>query len=155
VSGEVPIGVGDSAPDFTLTDSNGTPVHLAELRGAPVALVFVPFAFSRVCTGELCGLRDNVAAFEGAGVRLFAVSCDSVFSLRAWAAQEKYGFGLLSDFWPHGEVAQAYGVFDEEAGLAVRGSFLIDADGVVRWTVVNPRSEAREVADYLEALAAL
>jgi mycoredoxin-dependent peroxiredoxin len=155
VSGEVPIGVGDSAPDFTLTDSIGTPVHLAELRGAPVALVFVPFAFSRVCTGELCGLRDNVAAFERAGVHLFAVSCDSVFSLRAWAAQERYGFGLLSDFWPHGEVARAYGVFDEEPGLAVRGSFLIDADGVVRWTVVNPRSQARELADYLEAIAAL
>lgn len=153
--GQVTLQVGDAAPDFTLTDTHGTPLQLADLRGTPVVLVFVPFAFSGTCTGELCELRDNISAFDTAGARLLVVSCDAMFSLRAWAEQEGYGFDLLSDFWPHGQVARAYGVFDEGSGLAVRGSFLIGADGTIRWAVVNPRSRARELADYLEALAAL
>lgn len=147
--------VGELAPDFTLVDTHGTPVTLSALRGTPVALVFVPFAFSGICTGELCELRDNLAAFERAGVRLLAISCDAMFSLRAWAEQDGYTFDLLSDFWPHGEVARAYGVLDEERGLALRGSFLLDADGVVRWSVVNPRGQARDLAGYLGAIEAL
>lgn len=147
--------VGDVAPDFTLNDTHGTPVRLSELRGTPVVLVFLPFAFSGTCTGELCELRDNFAAFDRAGVRLFAVSCDPMYSLRAWAEAEGYQFDLLSDFWPHGEAARAYGVFDEVRGRARRGSFLIDAEGVVRWSVVNPGGEARDLAGYLAAVAAL
>ncbi len=147
--------VGAPAPEFTLTDTHGTPVSLAGLRGTSVAVVFVPFAFSGTCTGELCELRDNLAAFESAGVRLLVVSCDPMFTLRAWAEKEGYGFDLLSDFWPHGEVARAYGVFDEASGHALRGSFLIDADGILRWSVVNPRGEARPLRAYREALAAL
>ncbi|GAA3819804.1 peroxiredoxin [Cellulomonas soli] len=147
--------VGDLAPDFTLFDTHGTPVTLSALRGSPVALVFVPFAFSGLCTGELCELRDNIAAFERAGVRLLAISCDAMFSLRAWAEQDGYQFDLLSDFWPHGEAARAYGVFDDERGLAVRGSFLLDAEGVVRWSVVNPRGQARDLRGYLQAIAEL
>lgn len=152
---ETVIQVGDPAPDFTLPDTHGTPVHLADLRGTPVVLVFVPFAFSGICTGELCELRDNIEDFEAAGVKVLVVSCDAVYSLRAWAEQEGYTFDLLSDFWPHGEVASLYGVFDAENGLAVRGSFLIDADGVVRWAVVNPRGQARPFDAYRAALAAL
>lgn len=147
--------VGDLAPDFTLVDTHGTPVRLGALRGAPVAIVFVPFAFSGVCTGELCELRDNLAAFDRAGVRLLVISCDSMFALRAWAEQDGYPFELLSDFWPHGEVARAYGVFDDERGLAWRGSFLLDAQGVVSWSVVNPRGQARDLAGYLGAIEQL
>ncbi len=147
--------IGAPAPDFTLTDTHGTPVTLSALRGAPVVLVFVPFAFSGICTGELCELRDNLAAFEQAGVRLFAVSCDPTFSQRAWAEQEGYTFDLLSDFWPHGEVARAYGVFDAERGRAQRGSFLIDTDGVLRWSVVNPAGQARDLGAYRAALDGL
>jgi mycoredoxin-dependent peroxiredoxin len=146
---------GDVAPDFTLSDTHGTPVTLSALRGTPVCLVFVPFAFSGTCTGELCELRDNIAEFDAADVRLFVISCDAVYSLRAWAEKDGYGFDLLSDFWPHGEVARAYGVFDEQRGRAIRGSFLIDADGVVRWSVVNQPGEARPLSAYREALAAL
>lgn len=152
---ELTVRPGDVAPDFTLTDTHGTPVRLADLRGGPVLLVFVPFAFSGTCTSELCELRDNIADFETAGVTLYAISCDPVFSLKAWAAQEGYEFELLSDFWPHGEVSRQYGVFDDERGLANRGSFLIDADGVVRWSVVNPRGQRRDLAGYKAALAAL
>lgn len=150
-----PPAVGDPAPDFTLADTHGSPVRLAQLRGTPVVLVFVPFAFSRVCTGELGELRDHVDLFHSAGARLLVVSCDPVHALRAWAEQEGVGFDLLSDFWPHGAVATAYGVFDAERGRAVRGSFLVDADGVVRWTVVNPPGQARDLDGYREALATL
>ena len=151
----VPPRPGEAAPELVLPDTHGTPVSLAGLRGIPVAVVFFPFAFSGTCTSELCELRDNLDDFEAAGVRLLAVSCDSQHALRAWAEQEGFGFDLLSDFWPHGAAAQAYGVLDAERGLAVRGSFLIDADGIVRWSVVNPRGQARDLGAYRAALAAL
>lgn len=146
---------GEIAPDFTLPDVHSTPVTLSALRGGPVAVVFYPFAFSGICSSEMCELRDNIDEFEAAGVRLLAVSCDPMFALRAWSEREGFGFDLLSDFWPHGEVAKAYGVFSPENGAAVRGSFLIDADGVVRWSVVNPRSQARDLGAYRAAIAAL
>jgi peroxiredoxin len=144
---------GDPAPDFTLPDTHGTPVHLADLRGDAVLLVFYPFAFSGICTGELCELRDNIEEFETAGVRLLAISTDPVYALKAWQQQEGFGFDLLSDFWPHGAAARAYGVLDEERGHALRGTFLVDADGMVRWSVVNPRGQRRDLAAYRAALA--
>ena len=147
------IAVGQPAPDFTLTDTHGTPVTLSALRGQTVLLVFFPFAFSGICTGELCELRDNLAVFEDAGVKLIAVSCDAGFAQKAWAEQENYTFDIVSDFWPHGEVSTKYGVFDAERGLATRGSFLIDSDGVLRWSVVNTPGEARDFAGYRAALA--
>jgi peroxiredoxin len=146
---------GDVAPDLELVDTHGTPVSLSGLRGTPVVLVFIPFAFSGTCRGELCEIRDNIAAFDGAGVRVLAISCDSTFTLRAWKEQESYVFDLLSDFWPHGEAARAYGVFDEAHGRPLRGSFLVDADGVVRWSVVNPAGQARDRGAYRAAIAAL
>ncbi|GAB4086201.1 peroxiredoxin [Myceligenerans cantabricum] len=147
------VGPGDPAPDFTLPDTHGTPVHLADLRGEAVLVVFYPFAFSGICTGELCELRDNIEDFETAGVRLLAVSTDPVYTLKAWQEAEGFGFDLLSDFWPHGAVAQAYGVFDDVPGIALRGSFLVDADGIVRWSVVNPRGKRRDLEGYRQALA--
>ena len=150
-----PPGPGDPAPDFALPDTHGTPVHLADLRGGPVLLVFYPFAFSGICTGELCELRDNLEEFEAAGVTLLGISCDSVFAQKAWTAQEGFEFDLLSDFWPHGDVARAYGVLDEDNGLALRGSFLLDADGIVRWSVVNPRGQRRDLDGYRRALEQL
>ncbi|QAY62978.1 peroxiredoxin [Xylanimonas allomyrinae] len=146
---------GDLAPDFTLPDTHGTPVHLGDLRGEAVLVVFFPFAFSGICTGELCELRDNIEEFETAGVRLLAVSTDPVFALKAWQQQEGFGFDVLSDFWPHGTAARAYGAFDAERGHALRGSFLIDADGVIRWAVVNPRGQRRDLEAYRSALAAI
>ncbi|MBC7290235.1 MAG: peroxiredoxin [Actinotalea sp.] len=148
-------GPGEPAPDLVLPDTHGTPVSLAELRGRAVAVVFYPFAFSRTCTAELCELRDNLEDFEAAGVRLLAVSCDPVPALRAWSEQEGFGFDLLSDFWPHGAAARAFGVLDEASGMATRGSFLVDADGIVRWSLVNPRGLARDLGEYRAALAAL
>ncbi|MFC4006529.1 peroxiredoxin [Nonomuraea purpurea] len=143
-----PAEVGAPAPDFELQDQHGTPVRLSQFRGTKVVLVFYPLAFSGVCHGELSALRDQ--PLDG---QVLTVSVDSVFTHRAWADIEGYTFALLSDFWPHGQVAQAYGVFDEAKGLASRGTFVIDGEGVIRWSVVNPISSARDVADYVKALA--
>ncbi|WP_372593875.1 peroxiredoxin [Actinotalea sp.] len=155
MTASAPLRVGDLAPDLTLPDAHGTPVTLSDLRGGAVAVVFVPFAFSGLCTSELCELRDAIEDFEAVGVRLLVVACDAMFTLRAWGEQEGFGFDLLSDFWPHGAAARAFGVFDEAAGIALRGSFLIDADGIVRWSVVNARGKARDLGEYRAALAAL
>jgi mycoredoxin-dependent peroxiredoxin len=148
--------IGEEAEDFVLKDEHGQLVRLSDFRGETnVALVFYPFAFSGLCTGELCEIRDNLGVFEADNVQVLAVSCDPVFTLRAWSAQEKYPFPLLSDFWPHGEVARLYGVFNETKGSAVRGTFIIDTQGVVRWKVVNGMGEARHLDAYREAIAAL
>lgn len=153
-----PAGVpalGGQAPDFELANQYGEPVRLSSLRGGKVVLVFYPFAFSGICTGELCEIRDNLALFEGANATVLAVSVDSKFSLRAYAAQERYTFDLLADFWPHGEVARAYGVFDADSGMAQRGTFIIDKAGIIRYSVVNPRGQARDFQEYRAALAGL
>jgi len=150
------VEVGASAPEFTLNDYNKQPVALSSFRGdKPVLLVFYPFAFSGICTGELCQLRDEFAEYDGQGVQILGVSVDTPFALKAWAEQQGYQFPLLSDFWPHGEVAKAYGVFHEEAGLAVRGTFLIDKEGVVRYAEVNGPGEARDQQSWKKAVAEL
>jgi mycoredoxin-dependent peroxiredoxin len=150
------VEVGQQAPDFTLKDQNGAEVSLSSYRGQKnVLLVFYPLAFSGICQGELCAIRDDLPRFVNDTVQVLAVSIDSVFVHKAWAERESYGFPLLSDFWPHGEVAKAYGVFNDETGFAVRGTFLIDTDGVVQWQVVNPPGEARDQAEYVKALEAI
>ncbi|GAA3218508.1 peroxiredoxin [Actinocorallia longicatena] len=150
------VEVGDTAPDFELKDQHGTPVKLSDFRGSKdVVLVFYPLAFSGVCTGELCAIRDELPTLGGDDVQVLAVSVDSVFALRAWSEQEKYQFPLLSDFWPHGGVAQAYGVFNDEKGLARRGTFIINKEGVVSWKVDNDIPNARDLDEYRKALAEL
>ena len=150
------VEVGQQAPDFELKDQHGTPVRLSDFRGRKnVVLVFYPLAFSGVCSGELRAMRDEFPEAARDDVELLTVSVDSVYALRAWSDAEAFGFPLLSDFWPHGDVARSYGVFDDNRGIATRGTFIIDKDGVVRWKIVNPVPEARDIADYQKALAAL
>ncbi|AXL88406.1 peroxiredoxin [Streptomyces sp. CB09001] len=150
------IQVGDKAPDFELKDNHGRAVRLSEFRGRKnVVLLFYPFAFTGVCTGELCEVRDNLPQFSDRDTEVLAVSNDSIHTLRVFAEQEGLEYPLLSDFWPHGNVSRAYGVFDEDKGCAVRGTFVIDQEGVVRWTVVNGLPDARDLAEYVKALDAL
>ncbi|GAB2783344.1 peroxiredoxin [Amycolatopsis magusensis] len=150
------VEVGSKAPDFTLNDYNKQAVSLSSFQGEkPVLLVFYPFAFSGTCQGELCQLRDEFAEYDGKGVQVIGVSVDTPFSLKAWAEQQGYQFPLLSDFWPHGEVAKTYGVFNEAAGLANRGTFLIDTEGVVRFAEINQPGEARDQAAWKKAVAEL
>ena len=148
--------VGEAAPDFTLRDQQGRKVSLSDYRGIKnVVLVFYPFAFSGICTGELCEIRDNLGDFESEDVQVLAVSCDHMFTQRAWSDVEGYFFPMLSDYWPHGGVARAYGVFDQSGGFATRGTFLIDRGGVVRWTLINGLSEKRDFGGYRDALSEL
>lgn len=150
------VAIGDKAPDFELVNQHGETVKLSSFEGKkPVVLVFYPLSFSGTCTEELCELRDNLSAFESKDVELMAISVDSKYTQRLFAEKEGYKFQVLADFWPHGGVAQAYGVFKEDAGIAVRGTFLIDKEGVIREMFVNGPGEARDLATYHQALAAL
>ena len=148
--------VGTSAPDFELSDQFGQKVSLSSFKGTKnVVVTFYPFAFTGTCTGELCALRDDISAFLNDNVQLIAISCDSPFTQKVFAERENYQFPVLSDFWPHGATAKAYGVFEESRGCALRGTFIIDKAGIVRWSVVNSPAEARNLADYKTALASL
>jgi peroxiredoxin len=150
------VEIGDHAPGFTLKDQNNRLVSLAGFRGEKsVLLVFYPLAFSGTCSTELSVLRDDLPRFSNDTVQLLTVSVDSVYAHKVWAEREGFGFPLLSDFWPHGAIAQSYGVFDDTRGLALRGTFLIDIDGVIRYKVVNDMPTARNATEYLDALAAL
>jgi peroxiredoxin len=151
----VSVRVGDVAPAFTLRDQHGRPRSLASYRGErSVALVFFPFAFTGVCSGELRDLRDHADRLAETGAEVLAVSCDTMFTLRVLAEQETLELPLLSDFWPHGEVASAYGVLDTERDCPTRSTFVIDRDGVVRWAVHNAMGEARDIGDLVRALGA-
>ena len=150
------IQVGEVAPDFTLSNQHGEELTLSELVAeGPVALVFFPLAFSGICTGELCELRDNLAVFNDAKVRLVGVSVDSVFSLKVWAEQEGYEFSILSDFWPHGAVAREFGAFVEKRGIATRATVIIGTDRKVLASFETSPGEARDFAAYREAVAPL
>jgi len=145
--------IGQTVPDFTLKNQHGESITLSSYRGrSNVALVFYPFAFSRVCTGELCEIRDSLADFATASAEVLAISCDHFFSLRAYAEADGFTFSLLSDFWPHGEVSRALGQFDEKAGCSARATMIIDRDGVLRWQVRNAIPDARKLDDYRQAL---
>ncbi|SIO86902.1 peroxiredoxin [Nocardiopsis sp. JB363] len=144
---------GVTAPTFTLQDQYGQDTALP--RGETALLVFYPLAFSGICSGELADLREHHAELKELGVTVLAVSVDSTFALRTWSDREDFPFALLSDFWPHGATARAYGVFDAERGIARRGTFLIDAEGTVRWSVLTPTGQARDVTEYLERARAL
>ncbi|CAB4564974.1 unannotated protein [freshwater metagenome] len=147
---------GTIAPDFTLKNQFGEEVTLSSFRGRkPVVLVFFPLAFSGICTGELCEIRDNLGVFNDSDVELFGISVDSHFTQRAFAESQNYDFNLLADFWPHGKVAESFGVFIAESGIANRATIVIDKDGVVAASFVTAPGQAREFATYRDALAQL
>jgi peroxiredoxin len=147
------VAVGTPAPDFTLRDQFGQDVTLSSFRDQKsVALVFFPWAFSNVCTSEMSGIRDRLDEFLTFDTEVLAISTDATYSLRVFADSDGLNFPLLSDFWPHGAVASAYGVFDDALGVARRSSFVIDRDGIVRWSVHNETPQARDLGDHLAHL---
>lgn len=147
------VDVGDVAPGFTLKNQHGEDISLSSFRGTPVVLVFFPFAFSGICTSEFAEIRDNIADFKGAEV--LAVSCDHFFANRAFADAQELEFSVLSDFWPHGDVSRSFGIFNEEVGVADRGTYVLDEQGIVRWKVEHGIGEARDLRAYRQALEAL
>ena len=150
------LSVGSIAPDFELKDQHGAKVSLSSFKGSKnVVVLFIPFAFTGTCTGELCAIRDDLAAFQNDEVQVIAISCDSPFTQKVFAEKEGYKFPVLADFWPHGATAKAYQIFNEDIGCALRGTFIIDKAGVIRWAVVNGLGDARNNGDYKAAIAAL
>ncbi|MCD6641206.1 MAG: peroxiredoxin [Nocardioides sp.] len=147
--------IGGEAPDFTLRDQFGQDVTLSAFRGhKAVAILFYPFAFSGVCTGELGGVRARLADFLSFDTEVLAISCDPIYSLRAFADAEGLNFPLLSDFWPHGAVSSAYEVFDERRGMPRRSSYVIDKDGILRWSVHNANPDGRDLDEHVAQLRA-
>ena len=148
--------VGDRAPDFELRDQHGRRVALSGLLArSHVLLVFFPAAFSSVCSAELRELRDWWPRAGRDDTQLLAVSCDPMFSLRGYGDAEGIEFPLLSDFWPHGSVCRAYGVFDEDSGTPARASYLVDQERGVVWSTHSGRGQARPVQAYQAALQQL
>ena len=150
----LPVGVG--APDFTLHDQNRQPVTLSDFRGAKdVLLVFFPLAFTGVCQGELDQIRDHLPDFENDDTAVLAISVGPAPTHKVWAADSGFLFPVLSDFWPHGAVSQAYGVFNDVAGIANRGTFVVDRSGTIRFAEMKQPGEARDQRLWTDALAAL
>lgn len=152
----MPIEIGEVAPDFTLPNQHGEPIALSSYRGHKnVVLIFFPWAFSGICTGELCEISERITSLDNDETVTLAVSCDAKFSLRIFAEREGYTFNLLSDHWPHGGVTQAYDVFNDEAGCGNRGTFIIDKAGVVRYGIMQGIGDARDPREYEKVLASL
>jgi peroxiredoxin len=150
------LSLGGPAPDFTLRDQFGQDIRLSSYRGTKaVVIFFYPYAFSGVCTGEMAGIRDRLDEFLTFETEVLAISCDPVYALRAFADQDGLNFPLLSDFWPHGEVSRSFDDFDEKKGCSRRSSYVIDKDGMVRWSVHNAMPEGRDLDEHLNQLTVL
>lgn len=151
-----PLEVGDVAADFVLPDGERNEIrHSDYTAGRAAVVVFFPWAFSSVCTAELCGVRDRMPELSNDAAATVAISCDATASLRELTRQQGLPYPVLSDHWPHGQVASAFGVFDPALGAAMRATYVLDADRVVRWRVLNAVPDARDVDDYVRVLGTL
>ncbi len=150
------LSVGSAAPDFTLRDQNQQPITLSGYRGEKnVLLVFFPLAFTGICQGELDALRDHLPEFENDDSAVLAISVGPPPTHKIWATESGFTFPVLSDFWPHGEVSQAYGVFNDNAGISNRGTFVVDRSGIIQFAEMKQPGEARDQGLWTDALAAL
>ena len=151
-----PLSVGTIAPDFTLKDQNNQDVTLSSFRGTKAVLVvFYPFAFTGTCTGELRTIASAPEVFSSDSVATLTISCDTAYSHKVFDEREEFGFPLLSDFWPHGAVAESFGVFRSDGGFANRGTFLVDREGVIRFAEMNGPGQARDPQRWHDEIAAL
>ncbi len=148
---------GDAAPEFDLAVTHLERVRLSDFRGrSNVLLVFHPFAFTPVCEDEARDLQENLQSFRDANTEIVFVSCDPPAARQAWKRELAAEYTFASDFWPHGAAAKAYEVFNESNGAPHRGTFLIDHEGTVIWSLVDERDERRVemVPDSLDTLRA-
>lgn len=145
--------IGSRAPEFSLRNVDGEPVSLEDLEGNKTLIVFIPFPFTGTCEAELCSIRDGLSRLEDLDANVVAITTDTMFANRVWSEQNSFGFPVLSDFWPHGAVTQAYGTFDDRVGAANRSTYVLDEDGIIRDIVATEtRREAREFDEYVKAL---
>jgi peroxiredoxin len=146
--------VGTPAPDFSLRNQRRETVTLDDLKGDRSVVVFIPFAFTKTCEGELCEIRDNFHRFNDSGVRVVAITCNTLHSNGVWAEQQGFTFDILSDFWPHGRTASAYDSFDDAFGYAKRTTYFLDADGIITDVVKSDElGVARSFEEYEAALS--
>ena len=149
------LSAGADAPDFTLRDQFGQDVTLSSFVGKKsVLLMFYPWAFSNVCTGEMQGIRTRLDEFLTFDTEVLGISIDHVYTLRTFSDEAGINFPLLADFWPHGAVAEAYGVFDKKIGVARRSSYVIDKQGKIAWSIHNPLGDSRDLDEQLKQLKA-
>ena len=150
------LAVGGPAPDFTLKDQNNQRVTLSSFQGAKdVVLVFFPLAFTGICQRELDEIRDHIGDFVNNETATLTISVGPSPTHKVWATQREFTFPVLSDFWPHGAVSQAYGVFNDDSGFSNRGTFVVDRSGIIRFAECKQPGEARDQAGWKQALAAL
>lgn len=151
--GAVPL-IGDPVPPFCMSNQFGEIVDPSTMIDASYFLVFYPFAFSGVCSSELAQLETVAAEFLSLGVRIYGVSVDHKYALRAYAQQLGLSYELLADFWQHGEVSRAFGSFDEERGMSTRSTFLVSR-GKIAAHFSTPTHQARDLDDYRQAIGGL
>ena len=148
-----PIKAGETAPDFELEDHNGKPVRLSELKGRKVLLSFHPLAWTGVCSRQMKSLEKNFGAFKKLDTVAFGVNIDSLPSKKAWAKDlELKKTQLLSDFWPHGAVAQKYGIFRDKDGFSERANILLDEEGKVIFSKVYDIGELPDIDEILDLI---
>jgi peroxiredoxin len=152
----MPATIGSEAPPFSLPDTEGDRMSLDDLKGSKSLIIFIPFPFTGICEGELCAIRDRLPDLAALDATVVAITCDTRFSNKKWSDENEFGFPVLSDYWPHGEVARAYGVFNEEFGCADRTTLVLDSEGTIRAIVASSGlGEARDHRAYAEALKAV
>jgi peroxiredoxin len=148
------LAVGTRAPEFTLSDATNTPVSLSDFRGQPLVLVFYPLDWSPTCSDQLSLYQAELAEFERFGARVVALSVDSIYSHGAWAAVRGITFPLLADFEPRGEVARRYQAYRPADGFSERALYVIDAEGIIRYSYISPRlGQMPDIYELYQALS--
>lgn len=148
--------IGSPAPTFSLRAHTGDTHDNDSLRGSKALIVFIPFPFTGNCDGEACSLRDNIAELDGLDAKVVVITTHAGPTNKEWATKEGLPFPVLSDYWPHGEVARAFGCFNEQVGSVTRSTYVLDSDGVVRDIIATDSlGETRSFGDHAAALAAI
>jgi peroxiredoxin len=147
------IGIGSIAPDFSIKDQNGKIVKLSSLKGKKVLLSFRPLAWTSVCHDQMRLLEENHLHFDEHNTVAFGIGVDSAPSNKAWAqSMEIKNTRLLSDFWPHGEVAKSFGIFRDKDGFSERANIVIDEEQIVTFVKVYPTSQLPDFKEILQFL---
>lgn len=149
----MPLAIGTTAPQFRLMSQDREEISLDDLKGKPSMIVFMPYPHTPTCESEACEIRDNWEDFESVDANVVLITTHAVPTNRRWAEEKDFEFPILSDYWPHGEVARAYDTFDETFGYAKRTTYVLDRDGVIREVIASDAlREARPFSAYLPAL---
>ncbi|HET8712559.1 MAG TPA: peroxiredoxin [Gemmatimonadales bacterium] len=146
---------GTEAPDFTLPQAPDRTFTLSDHRGHPVVLVFYPADWSPVCGDELALYNEILDEFRKFDAQVVGISVDGLWCHRAYAEQRHIEFPLLSDFEPKGEVSRKYGAYREKDGVSERALFVIDGNGVIRWSYLSPIDQNPGADGVLQALEEL